>query len=467
MAPLTRTETGRLSRRQLFVRGGSGLAAAVAAPHALFADGGRGLRVKAVDRFPVELPFREIPARNMARELPHWKYFEILRVRLRSGEVGYGETLLFYTWGRTADRDVKRVRGKNAAAMMWDDSLGAGLQMALFDAVGRATGVPIHRLLGKKIHEKTPLSWWDIDLPPADLAAECRAAHKQGYRALKTKGRPWFDIWKQAEAVSTAVPDAFEIDFDFNSTLHDADRAIPVLKDLASYPQIGVYETPIPQSDVEGNKKIRHATDVDIAMHYGTPPPMVAARENVCDGFVVSGGARRLMRQGAVAASIGMPFWLQIVGSDLTAAYSLHFGGVLDAARWPAVNCHQLYAESLLTEPIAVKQGHAKVPDTPGLGFDINMDAVRRLSTEKPSKRPEPRRLIKTTWPDGRTMYVANTGEVDFMLKLARKGRIPFFERGVETQLVPDDGTERWEKLYRRARKGPLLMNDGGDDGSS
>ena len=53
---------------------------------------------------------------------------------------------------------------------MWDDSLGAGLQMALFDAVGKTLGTPAYRLLGTKVREFCPLSWWAMDMPPADWA---------------------------------------------------------------------------------------------------------------------------------------------------------------------------------------------------------------------------------------------------------------------------------------------------------
>jgi hypothetical protein len=131
---------------------------------------------------------------------------------------------------------------------------------------------------------------------------------------------------------------------------------------------------------------------------------------------------------------------------------------VLSHATWPAVNCHQLFTHSLLAEPIIVKDGYAAVPDKPGLGHELDKDAIARFRVEKPASRPDPARLIETRWPDGRRMYVANSGQVNFMLNPARKGRMPYFERGVTTQLVPDDGTPRWRELYEKARKEPLLM---------
>ena len=85
------------------------------------------LTITRIDRVGVKVPFREIPARNMARELPHWTCSEIFTVHLQGGARGHGETLAYYTWGRTTDEEIDRARGKNAAAIMWDDSLGAGI----------------------------------------------------------------------------------------------------------------------------------------------------------------------------------------------------------------------------------------------------------------------------------------------------------------------------------------------------
>ncbi len=412
--------------------------------------------VERVDRVTVRVPYREVPRRNMDRELPHWRYSEIFEVRLRSGQVGIGETLLYYTWGVSGDDDVARVTGRNAVELMWDDSLGAGLQMALFDAVARTAGVPIHRLLGRKVNERTPLSWWNIDTSGDDMAAECAEAHRLGYLSYKTKGRPWFDVHDQVRKGAAAVPEEFKIDMDFNSTLRDAERAIPILKDLEKHPQVDIYETPIPQSDVAGNRAIREATRVNIALHYGTPSPSVVVREGVCDGFVVGGGATRVMQQAQFAREVDMPFWLQLVGTGLTAAYSLHFGGVLSHARWPAVNCHQLYTHSLLSRPIVVEKGTARVPDEPGLGYDLDHKAIERFRVPKPERRPDPPRLLETSWPDGKRLYVANNGRVNFMLTLGNDGTIPFYKPGATTRLVPNDGSREWRELHERARQKPV-----------
>jgi galactonate dehydratase len=454
-----------MTTRRDFLRVGFAGLAATALPFSFSCSGlrvgagtpRRDYTIEAIDRVTVRLPYRDAPRRAMDRELPHWRYTEIFEVRLLSGAVGLGETLLYYTWGATGDDDVQRALGKNAVDLMWDDSLGAGLQIALFDAVARTADVPVHRLLGRQVHESTPLSWWNIDTSVEDMASECLEAYKSGYMSYKTKGRPWFDVWKQVDAAAKVVPEAFKIDMDFNDTLLDAERGIPILKDLEKYPQIDIYETPIPQSDVEGNRRIREATRVKIGLHYGTPSPRVVVEKGVCDGFVIGGGASRVMTQGSFSAQVGMPFWLQLVGTGITAAWSLHFGAVLSHATWPAVNCHQLYTHQLLKAPLVVEKGFAKVPTGPGLGYELDRDAVARFRVDKPASRPEPRRLIRTTWPDGRRMYIANDGTVNFMLRRGIEGKIPYYRRGADTTRVPDDGTPKWRELWEKAQKDPYF----------
>jgi len=416
-----------------------------------------GLRVKNITRTTVKVPYRTVPARNMARELPHWKYIEVFQVELASGHVGFGETLLHYTFRATEDKNVAFAKGKNAAAIMWDDELGAGLQMALFDAVGRAMDVPVHALLGKQVHKDTPLGWWNIDMPPEDVASEAKTAAANGYLAFKTKGRPWFDIWEQARQGDMASSKGFSITFDYNNTLLDAERGIPILKAVEKYAITKMVETPIAQDNIPDGMSIVKNTTAKVAHHYGWPEAIFALRNPICHGFVIGGGANRVMRQGTVAAMADMPFWLQIVGSSITAAWSLHFGAVNSHAIWPAVNCHQLYTHTLLKKPIVVKNGRTPIPAGPGLGVELDHEQVKALAIPKPKSRPNPPRLLETRWPDGRRMYVANGG-VNFMLRLFMKDNgYPYFEPGVTTSILSPEIGKDWKDLYDRAKVKPVF----------
>ncbi|GIT30617.1 MAG: hypothetical protein Ct9H300mP1_26630 [Planctomycetaceae bacterium] len=96
----------------------------------------------------------------MVREIPHWNLFEIVKVTLDSGVVGFGETMVYYTWGdeTTSEASKAKVVGKHPAENMWDDELGAGLQIALFDAAAKAADCPIWQLLGQQVRDRCHIS---------------------------------------------------------------------------------------------------------------------------------------------------------------------------------------------------------------------------------------------------------------------------------------------------------------------
>ena len=179
-----------------------------------------------------------------------------------------------------------------------------------------------------------------------------------------------------------------------------AERILPNLE--RKFPILDIIETPIPQEDVAGGKRVQAATKTRIAHHYGSPPVTVQLEENLCDGFVVSsgpkygGGLSKNMQQAAVCAMAGKPLWLQHVGTGLTAAFSLHVAAVLPAAKWAAVNCHQLFRDDLLKPTFTVKNGTAAIPEGPGLGFDLDTDALEAFRIETPKEKPfGPDRLLR------------------------------------------------------------------------
>ena len=243
--------------------------------------------ITAIERWRLDVPFHERCAHTVEIRVPGWSVVDLYRVTLASGALGVGETLENYTWGKIGDEGAQQHVGRNAWELIWDDDLGAGLQMALFDAVGKGAGVPVHRLLGTQYREDCPVSWWAQDMEPKLWAREAAAAERLGFTTMKVKARPWFDIEDQLEAVSEATSDHFQLDADFNGLLLGVDIAAPLLKRLEeTFPILAIIESPIPQEDVAGNAALRGKIANPIAMHFGNPPVMTAIREGVCDGFV-------------------------------------------------------------------------------------------------------------------------------------------------------------------------------------
>lgn len=419
------------------------------------------MKVTNVERTLVDVPFtprqQEITTQSVST-VYNWSLLELCKVTTDTGHIGWGETVIHYTYSRVSDSSVERVLGQSPAEHMNDDSLGAGLQMALFDVVGKILEVPVYRLLGTQCREVVPISWWSIDSSPENWAAEAADAVANGYTSFKNKPRPWWDIIKQVEAIAEVVPTDFKLDLDPNSSLRDAETAIPILRKLAAHPNVAIFESPIPQGDVTGNKQIRQAVDCPIAMHFGSPPYTTCIREDVCDGFVIGGGKSRTMYDGYLSAAADMPFWLQIVGNGLTTTWAAHLGSVLTHATWPAITCLNLYSEHLLTKPIVVSDGCHAVPDAPGLGVEVDEAAIEKfrvpdekLDVDGYTIHPHPRIIKTVVYPDGRRIHMAGDG-----LSYFNAGNGDAYVGGARLELTFDDGTKEWTELYEKALETPV-----------
>ena len=410
------------------------------------------MKVTAVERIVVDVPFTPRQQEITRQSVYNWSILELCKVVTDGGHVGWGETVIHYTYGRVTDDTAARVIGRSPAESMNDDGLGAGLQMALFDAVGKILEVPVHQLIGPKVRDRTPISWWCSHSSPENWAAEAAEAVEHGYTSLKNKPRPWNDIVAQVDAICKAVPPDFHLDLDPNGSWENAATAIPVMKRLEAFENVAMFETPIPQDDILGNRQIRRAVNRPVAMHFGSPPFTTAVREEVCDGFVIGGGKSNTLHQGQCAAEVSMPFWLQIVGNGLTTTWDAHLGAVLTHARWPAISCINLYSHHLLAEPVRVVNGHQRVPDGPGLGVEVDEDAVERFRVpqevldEHASRgelfiHPKPRLINAVVYPDGTCIYMDG---------LAAPGT---YVEGVRTEILDDDGSKEWRELHERVQR--------------
>ena len=422
------------------------------------------MKVVDVQRIVVQVPFTPRQQKITAREVYNWNILELCRVQTDTGHVGWGETVIHYTWARVSDAAVERVKGKSPALMMNDDSLGAGLQMALFDVVGKILEVPVYELLGAKVRDWVPISWWSIDAPPKDWAGEAKDAVANGYTSFKLKPRPWFDIVAQVDAIAKVVPPHFKLDLDPNQTWQNAASAIPIIKKLEKYPIVAMYESPIPQNDILGNRQIRRATNRPVAMHFGSPPYIPCVREEVVDGFVLCAGKSTVVRQGLLSAEAQMPFWLQLVGNGLTTTWAAHLGAVLTNASWPAITCINIYGHQLLKKPIEVIGGYHQVPNGPGLGVEVDEKAIKKFQVPEkelkkfrdqglPFNAPLPRIINCVVYPDNACVYMASTSQG---YGYFGGGNGPAYAEGVRMEPWADDGSKQWAELYARALQQPV-----------
>ena len=143
-----------------------------------------------------------------------------------------------------------------------------------------------------------------------------------------------------------------------------------------------------------------------------------------------------------------------MVGLGLTTAMALHLGAVLPMAQWPAITCLNIYSDDLLAKPIEVHGGYAHLPEGPGLGVEVDEDALARFKMEPPYTYPRIRQLLKVQWQDGRKRYYAR---IEQLWRDAMDGNMPIHEAGCGLVPIPNDGTPEWRDLFTRAEQGPVF----------
>ena len=158
-----------------------------------------------------------------------------------------------------------------------------------------------------------------------------------------------------------------------------------------------------------------------------------------------------MIESGTIAAAANKSFWLQLTGSGVTAAWALHLGAVLTHARWPAINLNHMFVSDMVKPAIKLANGSAKIPDTPGLGYDLDEDALEKYRIDRFPGRPRPNKLYAIRWPSGATSYYRNADEfrAEFLA-----GKLPVFARGVYMEEVVDNGSGDWKQMHAKAQSG-------------
>ena len=407
------------------------------------------MKVKNLEMLALNIPFYCDRVRvHMHRALTHSERLYVYRLELDNGVIGYGES------PDDESGNIERILGRNPFALMQSEAVGFGIQMALFDAAGKAVEVPAYQLLGDKVRDRCPISWWAIDMPPEDWVEEAVESVQRGYTSIKLKARPWWDIFAQVDALAQVVPKDYQFYIDFNGFLLTKESAISVLKRLAVCPNVAYYESPFwLRTDFQGAKCLQEAVEIPIIDHFRE----TYLRGGVGDGFVVGGGATEARRKSALCASFDKPFWLQMVGSGITTAYAVHIGAVLTHARLPAITTHELWEHDLLKQRLEVENGTIAVLECAGLGIEVDESALERYRVEPIAPSPQDlfrsqRRICRVHIPNGDGGETLHDFTSESVYSPAfSEGKYPGFVRGVWLEIIEDDYTDGFNADYERA----------------
>ncbi|MEN6561521.1 MAG: dipeptide epimerase [Acidobacteriota bacterium] len=262
----------------------------------------------------------------------------------------------------------------------------AAFDMALFDILGKAAGLPLFRLLGgtKSVFETDITTSIDT---LEKMTAESKGYADMGYKTLKVKvGLDPDEDFARISAIRAAVGPKTAIRVDANQgwTVPQAVYALRKLEPLA----IQLCEQPVLASDTAGLAAVRAQSPISIMADealFGPADAVKLIRAGACDTFNIklmkAGGMLNAIRIAHVADAANMRC---MVGCMLESRL-----GLTAAAHVVASQANIVYADldgnsEHVIDPIVggitVKAGTLTVPETPGLGCDVDPAFVRKLA---------------------------------------------------------------------------------------
>ena len=359
----------------------------------------RSVEVLQVDLLP-QVPRSDAIQSFVRQETP------MVRITCDDGSQGTGYTYTIGTGGSSvvaliADHLAPRLIGRDPAEIeaIWRDAMFAthattvgaisslalaAIDTALWDWRCRRDGQPLWRAAGgakRRIPVYTTEGGW-LHIPTETIVRETLAAQAAGFKGAKVKvGLPHVsDDVARLKAVRQAVGDGFEIMVDANQcfTLSEALRRAP------RYAELGIawFEEPLPADDITGHARLAAASEIPIAVGESLYSPSQFA------AYVAQGAASIL--QVDVARIGGITPWLKV--AHLAECHNLmvapHFLMELHVsltAAAPSASWVEYIPQldAVASSRMAIEDGHAIVPDTPGLGIEWLWPEIERRAVER------------------------------------------------------------------------------------
>jgi len=365
---------------------------------------GKTMKIREIETIPVRVPI--IPqfvirgSLGIHSESP----FVMLRVHTDEGITGLGEVSCTPVWSgedsttavhvirdflepalRGEDpRDIERLTAKMRRAVAGNPFTKSGVEMALWDILGKSCGLPVYRLLGGLVRETVPIKMSVSGREPAAAAEIADWAMKRGLKALKVKVgiEPAGDI-ERVKAVRAAIGPDVRLGVDANGGW-TVRAAIPTIRKMAEASNIYFAEQPVAPLDLQWLVEVRRSSPVPVMADescYTLQDAMAIARAGAADVlsvYVGKGGgigpARKII---AVAEAAGLTC---TIGSNLelgvASAAMAHIAAASFAVGAEEFPCDILgplaYEHDLLAEDMQFRDGAMSVPAGPGLGVSLD-----------------------------------------------------------------------------------------------
>jgi L-alanine-DL-glutamate epimerase-like enolase superfamily enzyme len=371
------------------------------------------VRIKVIEPIAVSLPMAK-PVK-MAGETIARADNVLVRMESDDGFVGWGEAASAPTMtGETVasmmaavdhmapsllKRPADDIAGLSAAMDMLlygNGGAKAAIEIAIHDLLGRATGQPVHALLGEKRRSRIPLL---AVLGSANTAGDVREAlqrHREGYVVYKIKvgvDLPEADATR-TQAICQALGGNDLISADANQGW-DAEAAIRYVRAVADC-GLGFFEQPVHAHDLAAMARVAAASKVPIGADEGIHSRddierhhLAKAARGVSLKAIKLGGLRAVLDASGVCARLGMNVNISCKTgeSSVASAAALHLAAVVPELAWGLTLTSPGLAEDVVMAPLRIEHGHVEALDRPGLGIEVDERRVRRYQQEFAARR--------------------------------------------------------------------------------
>ncbi|MEO8485773.1 MAG: mandelate racemase/muconate lactonizing enzyme family protein [Betaproteobacteria bacterium] len=331
----------------------------------------------------------------------------IVELTTRGGLVGWGETIcLLDAIPAVLDRVVIPLaigRGVGDAERLHRHVLGAGyyhhkraavmamcaVEMAMWDAFGKACGQPLYRIWGGEWRRRIPLSAYLLESEPVKLVEDARRYRAAGYETFKLKiGYDERSDLELTRLVREVIGPDTPLRLDVNGAWTPGTAKRQCQRLLPFDP--AYIEQPLELDDLDGHARLCASQPIPIALDesaYTLQDVGNIVRMRAADVILVdpheAGGLWPTVKAAAVAESVGIPVTLHSGGElGFSQAAYLHLAASIPNLSLAIDNEITHLAGDVIHERFQVEHGTLTVPDGPGLGVTLDRAAVEHYQVE-------------------------------------------------------------------------------------
>jgi L-alanine-DL-glutamate epimerase-like enolase superfamily enzyme len=262
----------------------------------------------------------------------------------------------------------------------------SGLEMALWDVMGKVTGRPAHDLLGGAVQDEICYFGFAQGESPAELAADAEQIAREGFEVIYFKvGRGDAHDLAAVAAIRAAIgPDKrLRVDPNEHWTPIHASRMI---RKLLAY-DVEVVEQPTNAESVASLAQVRSTSPISISADQSVFTPYDAydvCRQQAADMIVIglheTGGLTRLSKIAHIAEAAGINICLHgLYETGITTCASNQVAATIPNLDDANQHMTRFLAWDIVKSPdLTPRAGRLPVIKTPGLGFEIDWDGVER-----------------------------------------------------------------------------------------